>query len=728
MSESSLLTLARSQEFESLERAWQDSLSDPGDVATYSEALKTLCDSDSLSVALKLGSQVVDTLADGGRRADAISLCTTLVKAGALSEGLARRLFDLIEQEYGSTDWYSLAIEMSGISPANLTNDAFARFDRVRHYTVGNVLYHRAGWGEGVIEDFDSTNRELTVRFANGRSQEFPLSSALDSLRPLPADDLRSMRLQAKEQLEELAANEPAVLIRKAVQLYRGQATSTQVKSELSPSVIPQKKWATFWKKAKTAAAHDPWLQIEGSSTRPTFVLRKRPLSLGEEAQRTMQHVNDLGEAIAVCRDYFARGLDDSAKDIIVELAREKVEAGIEKGNESHAHLLDGILFLEEHQSHASMSAAEEVKNLLSVGEEGKFDIRALDDLETQKSKEHAVRLLPQAFGDEWAQLCIDSITKCPATVLEAVIDELHEKKRAAALVNVWEKVAPYPRRHPVLLFHLGRLYAEGVFDSEPAKPDVITIGRVMMTLARTTSAERKGDPMQNRIRSRLTSLLTGRRALLERCFENIDRDNLAQYLQITERAGEDFPQEITDATLRAVANKFPDLTSKPEPPFWEAKDAIYVTEPGLLRQKEEYRVIVDEKIPANSKAIGNAAALGDLSENSEWEAAMEEQRNLTGRAQEMDTQLRMARLIEDVEFDGSVVAPGTRFTFSDLDSGERTTYRLLGPWDCIEDDILNYRAPIAKAFLGKAPGDEGHFDSPEGERHFRIDEVEKIV
>ena len=61
-----------------------------------------------------------------------------------------------------------------------------------------------------------------------------------------------------------------------------------------------------------------------------------------------------------------------------------------------------------------------------------------------------------------------------------------------------------------------------------------------------------------------------------------------------------------------------------------------------------------------------------------------------------MDTELRMARLIEDAEFDGSVVAPGTRFTFTDLDNDTRTTYRLLGPWDCTEDDILNYRAPIA--------------------------------
>ena len=127
----------------------------------------------------------------------------------------------------------------------------------------------------------------------------------------------------------------------------------------------------------------------------------------------------------------------------------------------------------------------------------------------------------------------------------------------------------------------------------------------------------------------------------------------------------------------------------------------IWVTADGLARKREEYRVLVDEKIPANSKAIGNAAALGDLSENSEWEAAMEEQRNLTGRAQEMDQELKRVKLLEEAEIAGDVASPGTRVTFTNLDSGAQTSYRLLGPWDCIEDDIINYRAPIAAAFLG---------------------------
>ena len=55
--------------------------------------------------------------------------------------------------------------------------------------------------------------------------------------------------------VERIAGEEPAVLIRIAAKMYRGRINSQQLKSELSPSVIPTKKWATWWKKAKVAAA-----------------------------------------------------------------------------------------------------------------------------------------------------------------------------------------------------------------------------------------------------------------------------------------------------------------------------------------------------------------------------------------------------------------------------------------------------------------------------------------
>ena len=107
--------------------------------------------------------------------------------------------------------------------------------------------------------------------------------------------------------------------------------------------------------------------------------------------------------------------------------------------------------------------------------------------------------------------------------------------------------------------------------------------------------------------------------------------------------------------------------------------------------------------------------------------AAMEEQRNLTTRATEMDQSIRMAKLIEDQEIPDDVVAPGTRITYTEVDSGNTRTYAVLGPWDVVDDHTINYRAPIAQGLLGRAVGDTGEVPSPNGPVTVRIDAIERV-
>ena len=273
-----------------------------------------------------------------------------------------------------------------------------------------------------------------------------------------------------------------------------------------------------------------------------------------------------------------------------------------------------------------------------------------------------------------------------------------------------------FHRPHPLLTYLIGRHYADGTFDSIENKPEDVTVGRVLLHLARVLNADRKGNAFHNRLLSRLSSLLTGKRGFLARALDGISRDDLASYLGITERGGEDFPQEMTDQILRCVANNYPELTAGEDKDYWEREDIILTTRKGLDRIKEDYRVLVDDKIPENSKAIGAAASLGDLSENSEWESAMEEQRNLTSRATAMDREIRAARLIEDQPVPDDVVAPGTAVTYRE-GAGDSRTVRVLGPWDAVDDDpdTINYLAPIAHGILGKKVGDIGEVPGPGG-------------
>ncbi|MEM7203472.1 MAG: GreA/GreB family elongation factor [Planctomycetota bacterium] len=721
----SLVDLALENRVEELELAWSKTLEESGDIAPYCKALDVLCERDMASRALTLAESAIEALVGRDRQQDAFEVGMTLIRRDAHHDQLATRLFALLSDRFGTESWYETIAELAELTEANITAASLESFETMRRYTKGHVVYHRAGWGEGLVEQFDAARRELRIQFNSGATQEVPLTTAIDSMTPLAEDDYRAMLLTQKAELERLAAEDPSVLIRKVAKIYRGRVSSSEFKSNLTPALIPTKKWASFWKKAKTAAAADPWLQVEGSTTRPIFVLRKRPLSLRDETVRRVKHCDDLGQEVALIREYLDRTSDAEAQQSILDIAQERIEAAARAGNAAHAHVLDGILLLEGFERHPSTSAATELRAMLYA--DGEFKPEAFSLLASQDAREHAVRLLPEALGEGWDQHCVGNLLQFPATVVEPVVQLLADKSKAAALVSLWVQIAPYPQRHPVTTYLLGRLYADGTFDEVEGKPERVAVARVLLHLARVLSGERKRVQSLARLLTRLTSLLAGRRKFLNTILEDLDRDSLASFLGICERGGQEFPTEISDLVLKVVARKHPDLTAKPEKPFWDNDDAIYVTRAGLDTKREEYRRLVDDLIPANSRAIGAAAELGDLSENSEWEAAMEEQRNLTGRASMMDEDLRKAKLIEEVELVENVAAPGTRVTFTHVDTGEQRTLSILGPWDTTSEDIINYRAPAASPLLGKSPGDTAKLPSEHGPIVVRVDAVELL-
>jgi transcription elongation GreA/GreB family factor len=721
-----LVQFARSLQLDSLEAAWGQAVRapDPGSLAAYATVLDLLCEHDLASRALAMATAMIEALAARNETQAALELGFRAMRRSAHNDALAKTVVGLIDKRYADEEWLPVLKTRAGLLNATVTS--ILEFERLRRFTRGHVVYHAAGWGEGAIEDFAAATQEITVHFATGRREAFPLETVLSRFKPLDANDLRTMKMQRMDALKTEAEKDPSALIRRAAALYRGTITSSQLKHELVPAIVSEREWTSFWKRAKAASAKDPWLKVEGSTTRPTFVVRDRPVSLVDEATTALTHQNDFGQRIGVLRDYLARGEDEEMKAQILGLAKSVVETAIEEKKASHAHILDGILFLEEHGLKTSVPAAQELRALL-VKEDGSLRPTAIDRLTTQASREHAIELLPEALGSNWGEQCAAILADWPNSVLENVVDKLVSQNQGALCLSLWDKVAPYPKRYPVLIYLLGKLYGDGIFDAAENRPTPIAMGRVLLHLARILNEDRKKNQMHSRLLGRLTSLLSGKRGLLNRSLEGISREDLAHYLGIVKRSGEDFPVDIVAMIDRTVADHYPDLHARPEIPYWE-RDHIFTTREGLRRIREDYRVLVEEKIPTNSKAIGAAAALGDLSENSEWESAMEEQRNLTGRAQDMDQQLRSARLIEEQDVPQDRVAPGTKITLVEVVSGKSVTYRVLGPWDTTDEHTINYMAPIAQGLLGKTVGEVGEIPAPTGAIAVRIEAIERIV
>ena len=141
----------------------------------------------------------------------------------------------------------------------------------------------------------------------------------------------------------------------------------------------------------------------------------------------------------------------------------------------------------------------------------------------------------------------------------------------------------------------------------------------------------------------------------------------------------------------------------------------VYLTQEGYEDLKKELDDLINIKRPANIKAIKEARALGDLSENADYDAAKNDQAEIEGRIKKIEKMLENVEIIE--KGDSSVVSLGTTVSIKYVDDEDETDeYQIVGSQeaDPFMSKISN-ESPIAKAIMNKKVGDIVEVESPNG-------------
>lgn len=150
---------------------------------------------------------------------------------------------------------------------------------------------------------------------------------------------------------------------------------------------------------------------------------------------------------------------------------------------------------------------------------------------------------------------------------------------------------------------------------------------------------------------------------------------------------------------------------------------AVYLTEKGLQEIKDELEYLKMEKRPEVIKALKEARALGDLSENAEYDAARNEQAIVESRIKELEAMIEKAEIISTVNT--NVVSIGTKVKIEYVDDDEVEEYSIVGvkEADPFSNKISN-ESPIAKAIMGLKVGSVVSVDSPNGKYDVKIIEI----
>jgi transcription elongation factor GreA len=148
----------------------------------------------------------------------------------------------------------------------------------------------------------------------------------------------------------------------------------------------------------------------------------------------------------------------------------------------------------------------------------------------------------------------------------------------------------------------------------------------------------------------------------------------------------------------------------------------IILTPEGLNKLEQELENLKSVKRREVAERIKQAIEFGDISENSEYEDAKNEQAFIEGRILTLEKMLRNAKVIEHEENDSNVVHIGAKITLQDLEYGNELVYTLVGS---AEADPMNNKisneSPVGKAIIGRLQGDIVEVSVPAGKIKYKI-------
>ena len=151
----------------------------------------------------------------------------------------------------------------------------------------------------------------------------------------------------------------------------------------------------------------------------------------------------------------------------------------------------------------------------------------------------------------------------------------------------------------------------------------------------------------------------------------------------------------------------------------------VYLTNEGFLEIEEELNHLKEVKRPEIIKALKDARALGDLSENADYDAARNEQAQIEGRILELEKILETAELIEQRDTDKVGLGATVIIRYLDEDEDDTEEYRIVGSKEADpSNNKISNESPLAAAIMGAKAGDERTVESPRGKYRVEIVEI----
>ena len=589
-----------------------------------------------------------------------------------------------------------------------------------RHYidalvqlTNTGFCMHRS-WGFGRIKTVDTVFARFMIDFDSKAGHTMDLAFAAESLKAIPKDHILARKAADLEGLRQMAATQHLDLVKLVLTSYGGKATADQLQQVLVPDVI-RDDWKKWWEAARRELKKDGHFQVPLKKTDP-IVYQVKEVSLQDRLMEEFRAAKGLKARVSVASELLknASDLTDKAAAATEIIATLNTEIASHQRTQP-AVALEGIFIRDDIREIAALPLAEgELATLAIWAQDAKLG-PLLEELPASKHR-RALETFKAANPENWHTALQTALNSVSAKVCHELAGLLIQEGKMEQLKETVARLVSQHTASSALLLWLAKDRSDSFADI--LGPEVF---RAMLT-----AMER--DQFNERRSNRLRDFILDDQQLLVELIGSADFEvikDLTRALQLSPS----FDDMDKRSLLARIVKSYPAIQSLITGDQTRQEAPLLVSWESLERRKNEYRELVEKKIPANSKEIAIARSYGDLSENHEYKAAKEMQKLLMRRKADLETQLVRARGTDFASPRTDVASIGTIVHATDLATNQQEHFTVLGAWDSEpEKDIISYLSPVAQAVLGHKVGDEVEFELHGVLHRHRLESIQPFI
>ncbi len=613
--------------------------------------------------------------------------------------GLRKWIRTLAPEAFPAAEGILDLLGRSGIlDPQIRIESSIKQLETLLDFAPGFHILH-ASWGIGRVRLNDGDT--LVLDFHETKNHRMKLSLARRALIVLPPDDLRVLQAEDPEELKRLVRAQPAEIIVRALRSAKGEASTQELRRNLTgQGIISTSGWTSFWKEARAALESDERTDLS-QSFRQVYRLRAE----GEEADDLqplpiIEPRRGIRPNLNLVRRFLDQHPEESARasrtytPILERWGRDE-KSSAEDRMAVHLQLHRWRGEIREDFIGALNDCLDAAVEMSSFSDSKDQELLAHAAVDSQEHWKKGVLFVLSARAAAIRDLARVRMRRDPAesrsTLIELLRDPYDRPQAALAILDLVLEDPCQPFAPDPWLAALGATLLVDTASKEPVRKQAL----VWLSIA---------GPLAEKLRTMEPEPGNAERwAVVLRRWRTSERylRPILEFLAATghsELVGEirAAHAERTDRILGAAASAA--TTDYRGHIMTRATYQKFLHERNQLVWELKYTV---------AKAIQKAREHGDLRENAEYDAAKAKQSDFAQQISGLSIRLAQAKLIENLQIPSDEVAPGTEILVEDVVTREKRTIWILGEGDSwLGNNVVSYAAPLGRNLLGKRAGE----------------------